>query len=152
MTNSKNLSTDAISVCICACANGEILTTLISLPLICGTSILPCFLSMCITLRKIGVTNSACNLPKADPILLERSAILSAISVAEAGVLFGSPSISLYKALLILLRISDRIISDILKSPAFCIGWSPDEPGAFGMTVPGNNCIVSVLTIPSSSS
>ena len=116
-----------------------------------GISIRPCFFRICTTLCNTGCTNSACSLPNALPILLERSAIRSAISVADAGVLFGSPSISLYNALLILFLISPNTKSATSNLPALLIGCSPALPADFGMTVPGNREIESGLIIPSSS-
>ena len=82
---------------------------------------------------------------------LDKSAIRSAISVALAGVRSGLPSISLYKALLIFNRISERIRFATSNDPAALTGCSPAEFGALGITVPGTRLIVSGLITPSSS-
>ena len=142
----------ATSCCCCACAKGEDDLIFISLPLTTGIFILPCFLSIYITLCKTGLTNSACNLPNAAPICLDKSAILSATSVAVIGVFsFGVPNISLYNAFLMLVLISLNTKSDTLKLPAGDIGVSPCEPAALGIIVPGISDILSTLTTPSSS-
>ena len=97
-----------MSAFACDCASGETDRILTWLPLRVGSSIRPCFLSIYTTLCNIGCTISACSFPKADPIRLLKSAILSAISVALAGVLSGLPSISLYNAFFIFVLISDN--------------------------------------------
>jgi len=56
---------------------------------------------------------------------IDKSAIRSATSVADAGVLLGSPSMSLYNARLILLRMSPRTSCATSKLPAFLIGCKP---------------------------